>query len=399
MPAATDLPSFAVPPELEREMRYWRTRFLAAGLVAAALLLIGAFINLDQFFRSYLWCYMFFIGVPLGATALLMLQYLTGGAWGMVIRRPCEAAARTLPLIALLFIPIAIGIPHLYRWSHADVVAHDEVLRHKSLYLNVPFFLIRAVVYFTGWWLFAWLLNKWSVDQARGDERAAGKLSAISGPGLIFYGFSVTFMAVDWILSLDPRWFSTMFGLLFIAGEGLSAVAFLICLLVLLSTRPPLAGVLTHRHLHDIGKLLLTFVMVWAYFSFSQFLIIWSGNLPDEIPWYLERLQGGWAFIGLSLIFLHFALPFALLLSRDIKRNFKLLRAVAVLVLFMRLVDLYWLVAPDFLKGHFGLSWMDVVAPIALGGIWLTYFLRQLKQRPLLPVGDPQLEEALEHGT
>ncbi|MGA2594509.1 MAG: hypothetical protein ABSH32_31810, partial [Bryobacteraceae bacterium] len=345
-----------------------------------------------------LWCYMFYIGVTLGCTALLMLQYLTGGAWGMVIRRPCEAAARTLPLLLILFLPIAIGIPRLYRWSHADIVAHDPVLLHKAVYLNVPFFLIRAAIYFAGWLIIAYFLYKWSGEQDRGDTRAAGRLAAISGPGLAFYGFSVTFMAIDWILSLDPDWFSTIFGLLFIAGEALSALAFLICLLVILNNRPPLAGVLTHRHLHDIGKLLLAFVMVWAYFSFSQFLIIWAGNLPDEIPWYVERLRGGWGYIGLSLVFLHFALPFALLLSRDIKRNFKLLRAVAVLVIVMRFVDLYWLVAPDFRKGNFGVSWMDFLAPVGLGGIWLATFLWQLERRPLMPVGDPELEEALELG-
>lgn len=398
MPAAAHARSFAIPPDLAGDMRALRTRALAIGAAALAVCIIGGFFDADQFFRSYLWCYMFYIGVALGSTALLMLQYLTGGAWGMVIRRPCEAASRTLPLLLILFLPIAFGIPHLYRWSHAEVVAHDPALLHKAVYLNVPFFLIRAAAYFAGWLIIAHFLYKWSGEQDRGDARAAGRLAAISGPGLGLYGFSVTFMAIDWILSLDPHWFSTMFGLLFIAGEGLSALAFLICLLVILNERPPLAGVLTHRHLHDVGKLLLAFVMIWAYFSFSQFLIIWSGNLPDEIPWYMERLRGGWGYVGLSLVFLHFGLPFALLLSRDIKRNFKLLRAVAVLVIVMRFVDLYWLVAPDFRKGHFGVSWMDFLAPVGLGGIWLATFLWQLERRPLMPAGDPELEEALELG-
>jgi len=398
MPAHAATRAFDIPPDLAGDMRRWRKRAWIAGATALALCAIGGFFNADQFFRSYLWCYMFYIGVALGSTALLMLQYLTGGAWGMVIRRPCEAASRTLPVLAILFLPIAAGIPHLYRWSHADRVAHDPVLLHKAVYLNVPFFLIRAAVYFAGWLLIAHFLYKWSGEQDRGDARAANRLAAISGPGLAFYGFSVTFMAIDWILSLDPDWFSTIFGLLFIAGEGLSALAVLICLLVILNNRAPLAGVLTHRHLHDVGKLLLAFVMVWAYFSFSQFLIIWAGNLPEEIPWYLERLRGGWGYIGLSLVFLHFALPFALLLSRDIKRNFKLLRAVAVLVIVMRFVDLYWLVAPDFRKGNFGVSWMDFLAPIGLGGIWLAAFLWQLERRPLMPVGDAELEEALELG-
>jgi hypothetical protein len=185
--------------------------------------------------------------------------------------------------------------------------------------------------------------------------------------------------------------------MLFMAGQALSSMAFLIALMVLLSRRRPMSEILTPRHLHDLGKLLLALVMVWAYFSFSQFLIIWAGNLPDEIPWYLERLRSGWQYVGLALVIGHFALPFALLLSRDLKRNFKLLAGIAIFVLFMRMVDLYWLVAPDFRQG-FGLSWMDIAAPIGMGGIWLAYFLIQLGKRPLMPLNDPHLIEALEHG-
>jgi len=398
MPSAVEPHSFDIPADLLKDVRGWRTRFLLAGLVASALCAAGWFLDADQFYRSYIWCYMFYIGVPLGATALLMLQYLTGGAWGIVIRRHCEAASRTFPLLLILFIPIVVGIPHLYQWSHADIVAHDAVLRHKQVYLNVPFFLIRAAFYFAGWSLIAHLLYKWSGEQDRGDRRAASRLSALSGPGLVFYGFSVTFMAVDWVLSINPHWFSTIFGMLFIAGEGLAAIAFLICVLVIFSSRPPLSDILTARHLHDVGKLLLAFVMVWAYFSFSQLLIIWSGNLPEEIPWYLNRFAGGWQYIGLGLVALHFALPFALLLSRDLKRNFNLLCSVAILVLVMRFVDLYWMVAPDFSKQRFTVSWMDFLMPVALGGIWLATFLWQLERRPLIPLGDPHLEEALEHG-
>jgi len=398
VPAAVHPNSFIMTPDLSRDARTWRTRALGVGVGALVLCLIGGFFNWDQFFRSYVWCYMFYIGVALGSTAMLMLQYLTGGAWGIMIRRPCEAASRTLPLLLILFVPIAIGIPHLYPWSHADIMAHDAVMQHKQVYLNVPFFLIRTVVYFAGWIVFAQLLNKWSADEERGDLRAAGRMAWISGPGLVFYAFSVTFAAIDWILSINPHWFSTMFGLLFVAGEGLCAIAFLICLLVILGSRPPLEGALNRRHIHDIGKLMLTFVMVWAYFSFSQLLVIWSGNLPDEITWYVNRFNGGWQFIGLLLVLLHFALPFALLLSREIKRDFKLLSSIAVLVLVMRFVDLYWMVAPDFHPKQFSVSWMDFLAPIGLGGIWLAAFLWQLEKRPLLPVGDPHLEEALEFG-
>jgi hypothetical protein len=223
-------------------------------------------------------------------------------------------------------------------------------------------------------------------------------MAALAGPGLIFWGFSVTFMAVDWVLSLDPHWFSTIFGMLFMVGQGLSSMAFLIALMVVLSRRRPMSEVLTPRHLHDLGKFLLALVMVWAYFSFSQFLIIWAGNLPEEIPWYLERLRGGWQYVALALVLGHFALPFALLLSRDLKRNYKLLAGIAIFVLFMRMVDLYWLVAPDFRKGPFSVSWMDFAAPAGMGGIWLAYFLIQLGERPLMPLNDPHLIEALEHG-
>ena len=384
---------------LEDDLKRWRSRALAAGIAGAVLCAIGLFTSPFQFYRSYLWAYLFIVGVSVGSLAWLMLQYLTGGAWGVGIRRPCEAAARTLPLVALMFVPIAIGIPNLYPWSHAKVVAADEILKHKQVYLNVPFFLTRAAVYFAGWILLSWLLNRWSAREDReGAARVHGKMAALAGPGLIFWGFSVTFMSVDWVLSLDPHWYSTMFGMLFMAGQGLSSMAFLIALLVLLSRRLPMSEVLTPRHLHDLGKFLLALVMVWAYFSFSQFLIIWAGNLPEEIPWYLDRLRGGWQYVALALVIGHFALPFALLLSRDLKRNFKLLAAIAIFVLFMRMVDLYWLVAPDFRKGRFGLSWMDFAAPIGMGGIWLAYFLIQLARRPLMPLNDPHLVEALEHG-
>jgi hypothetical protein len=342
---------------------------------------------------------MFIVGLSMGCLAWLMLQYLTGGAWGMVIRRPAEAATRVIPFVALLFIPIAIGIPYLYAWSHADIVAKEEVLQHKSAYLNVPFFIGRAVLYYAGWLLLSWLLNRWSAEQDRsGRPSSEHKLSHISGPGLIFWAFSTTFMSIDWVMSSDPKWFSTIFGLLFMAGQGLSAMAFLITMLVLLSRTRPMSLILTPRHLHDLGKLTLAFVMVWAYFSFSQFLIIWSGNLPEEIPWYLERMRGGWGYIGLVLVIGHFALPFALLLSRDLKRNFKLLSRICIFIMAMRLVDLFWVVIPGFRRGEFGISWLDLAAPLGLIGIWLFLFFTQLEKRPLMPIGDPELEGALEHG-
>ncbi len=383
---------FSIPAELASQLKRGRGRALLIGGLGAALCLAGLVRSPFQFYRSYLWSYLFVAGLSAGSLAWLMLQYLTGGAWGMVIRRPAEAAARTLPLVALMFLPILIGIPNLYGWSHANVMAADPALQAKRLYLNTPFFLARAAIILGGWALLGWLFS-------RGEGEAANKRKAFwAGPGLIFWAFSVTFMATDWVLSLDPKWYSTMFGLLFMASQGLTAMAFLIVLVAWLSFRKPMQGVLTPRHLHDLGKFLLALVMVWAYFSFSQFLIIWAGNLPAEIPWYLTRLQGGWQFVGLTLVVGHFALPFALLLSRDLKRNFKLLAGIAFFVLTMRLVDLYWLVAPAYTKGAFELHPLDLVAPVGLIGLWLAYFLNQLSKRPLMPVEDPELEEALAHG-
>jgi hypothetical protein len=390
---------FPVSDELRRDLRLWRGRSAAVGIIAMIALVAGAFFSPDQFFRSWLWSYVFYVCLAVGCMAWLMTQYLSGGAWGVVIRRPCEAAMRTFPLLVVLFAPIVAGMPALYRWSNPALVAADEVLQQKHLYLNVPFFLIRAAAYFIGWLLFSWRLNRWSaVEDREGGNYPHRRMARLSGPGLVFWGFSVTFFAIDWVMSADPHWYSTMFGLLFVAGQGLSALAFLITLLVLLSHRAPMNRVLTAQHLHDLGKLLLANVMVWAYFAFSQWLIVWAGNLPKEIPWYLQRIRGGWGWIALALVFGHFALPFALLLSRDIKRNFHLLSGIAVFILLMRYVDIYWLVAPDYRPGAFGVSWMDFAAPIAIGGIWLAYFLTQLGKRPLMPLKDPHLGETLAHG-
>jgi hypothetical protein len=388
---------FNLSTQLRASLRQGRLGAGLLGLVGLAALAVGAFVARDQFFRSYLWAYVFLVGVSVGSLAWLMCQHLTGGAWGVVIRRPAEAAARTIPLLALLFVPIALGIPSLYTWSQPTT---DAVLKNKQIYyLNAPFFLVRTGAFFAGWLFLSWFLNRWSAREDRsGPVPAHSKMSRISGPGLIFWGFSVTFMAIDWVMSLSPHWYSTMFGLLFIAGQGLSAMSFLIAVLVFLSNFRPMSEVLTARHFHDLGKLLLANVMIWAYFSFSQFLIIWAGNLPQEIPWYIERLKGGWQYVALIIVLGHFALPFALLLSRDLKRNFKLLATIALFILSMRLVDVYWQVMPDASKGGLAVSWLDLAAPLGLAGIWLASFLMQLEKRPLMPLNDMQLAETLEHG-
>lgn len=384
------------PPEVDQFQR----RALMVGVVASAVCVLGAIFNLDQFFRSYLVAYIFWLGITLGCLAILMLQHMSGGAWGLVIRRVLESATRTLPLLALMFLPVAFGVRSVYIWAQPIAADAPEALKqalaHKAPYLNVPFFLVRAVFYFAVWNLLTYLLNKWSLEQDRtGHRPLTTRLQGLSGPGLVLYGLTVTFASIDWMMSLEPQWFSTMYGVLIMGGQGLSAMAFIIAVVVVLSQYKPLSEVIKPRHLHDLGKLMLAFLMLWAYFSFSQFLIIWAGNLPEEIPWYVRRLQSPWKWVGLALVVLQFALPFVLLLSRDLKRNARRLVVVATAVIVMRLVDLIWMTGPEFHEGAFRIHWMDVIMPIGLGGLWLAYFAYQLKARPLLPIGDPFLEEAL----
>jgi hypothetical protein len=382
--------------ELIPELAGLQRRFLLAGAAGAAISLVGLFLNATQFFQSYLMAYMFVLGLTLGSLALGMVHQLSGGAWGVVIRRPIGAASRVLPVLTLLFIPIALGMPHLYEWTHADVVARDEVLLHKRAYLNVPFFLIRAAIYFAVWNVFSYLLNKWSLEQDRtGDPRLSRRMQKLSGGGLVAYGLCVTFASFDWLMSLEPHWFSTIYGVLIMGGQGLSAMAFLITILVWLARRKPLSDFVVPGHYHDLANLMLAFVMLWAYFSFSQYLIIWSGNLPEEISWYMHRLQTGWRFIALMLVVFHFAAPFVLLLSRAIKREPDMIIKVAIGVLAARLLDLFWLIAPEFHRNGISVSWMDIVLPMTLISIWIGCFMWQLRGRAILPVYDPEFEEAL----
>jgi hypothetical protein len=353
-----------------------------------------------QFFRSWLIGFLFCLGLAVGSLGWLMLQHLSGGQWGMVSRRVFEAGARTLPVVALFFLPVILGLPAIFEWSHAEA-QNNPIIRMKAPYLNVSFFLIRALVYFVFWAVASWLLTSWSYaqDEGRVATTAADmvRFRKVSAPGLLFLVLTVTFASVDWIMSLEPEWFSTIFGLLTVVGQGLNALALAIIVLTLLAGDRQFAGKLKPKHFHDLGKLLLAFVMLWAYLSFSQFLIIWSGNLPEEIPWYLKRMQGTWGFIAIALIVGHFFLPFLLLLSRNVKRHPNLLSRVAVIVIVMRLVDLIWLVQPAFEHHGFPIHWMDVVIPVGMAGLWMFVFVRNLASRSLLPVNDPYLKEALLH--
>jgi hypothetical protein len=384
---------------------------VGVGLVGVIIWIIGAVVSgnrKDTFFHSYLVAFVFWTSVALGCLGLLMVQYLGGAGWGLLIRRQLEAGSHTLWLMLILFLPIAIlGLHSLYDWSEAEL----KLLDHKSPWLNQRGFLIRGVIYFVVWIGLAAYLRKWSKQQDENrDMGAVQRAQNLSGPGFVLYALAVTFAGVDWVMSLDVEWFSTIFGLLMLIGQGVVAMAFLITVGVYLSGREPMDRIYQPKHFHDLGKLQLTVVMVWAYFSFSQLLIIWSGNLPEEIPWYLERFARGtqWRWMGVALILLNFALPFLLLLSRDLKHNRRRLMAVAWLLIAMRFVDLLWLIAPELVGGHAGQaashglsigSYINYAAAvIGVGGLWLGWFFYQLRQRALVPYNDPQLREVLARG-
>jgi hypothetical protein len=375
-------------------------RCIVVGAIGFLLCLAGAFFDRQQFFQAYLVAYMFWLGVPLGCLGILMIHHLVGGTWGFVIQRALESAVRTFPVLALLFVPLLFGLPDLFLWAQPNVVAHDPVLQQKAAYLNIPAFIVRAVLYFALWSALGFLLARWSAQQDRSaDPALTQKLQTLSGPGLVIYGLTVTFSAIDWLMSLEPRWYSTMFGMMFMVSHGLIGLVFVIAVSYFLSRRAALERFLAPWVFLDLGNLLLAFVMLWAYLSFSQFLLIWVENLQQETPWYLHRMNGGWGVIAVALIGLQFALPLVLLLSRAVKRHAVTLCGVAAGIAVMHQIELYWFVVPSFHPDGFTLHWTALLAPLGIGGIWLAAFLSQLKNRPLLPLRDPRFIAIIEeHG-
>lgn len=377
-------------------------RAIQVGVGGLILCGLGAVLNPAQFFHSYLLAFLFWSSIALGCLAIFMLHQLVRGVWGAVIIRFLEAGARTLPLMALSFVPLLFGLRPLYLWARPEILAHDALLQQKSPYLNVPFFVLRTGVYFAIWITLAFLLTRWSrqqeqVTSQRSMHTLVRRLRLASGPGLVLYALTVTFAAIDWVMSLEPHWYSTIYGVIFMVGQALVTLAFAIVLLALLAEAEPFASVLQPGHFHDLGNLLLAFVMLWAYIAFSQFLIIWSANLPEEIPWYLHRLQGGWEAFAMLLLMLHFVLPFLILLSRGSKRRVQTLAMIAGLLLVMHLVELFWLVTPAWHPSILHIHWLDIIAPIAVGGIWLATFVWYLRGHELLPMHDPRLQRSVAH--
>jgi len=372
---------------------------LAVGAVALALCAAGAYSSPTQFFRSYLVAFVFWVGVALGCWAILMLHHLVGGRWGFPLRRCLESGMLNFYLMAVLGLPLLFGLRALYSWADPEKVKLDSMLQYKAPYLNVPFFIVRNAIYFVVWIAMAYFLNKWSREQDEtGKPELTRRLQSLSGPGLVIFGLTVTYASVDWVMSLEPSWFSTIYGMIFMVTEGLAAMSIVTVAVILLSNHKPFADLLSKRVLNDYGNLLLTFTMLWAYLSFSQYLIIWSGNLQDEIPWYVSRASGGWAWVALALVILHFAVPFLLLLSRFVTRRTRWLGVVAAIQIVMSVVDIFWLTVPAYERAGPQFHWMDWLAILGIGGIWFWRFMGNLKSRPLLPLHDPRVEVAGHHG-
>lgn len=369
-------------------------------LIGALAAIIGIFISSPrQFFQSYLVAYITWLSLSLGLLAITMLHYLVGGNWGRVIRRILEAGSKTLWLVALMFVPVALGVHFLYPWSNPAAVAASPILQHKSAYLNIPFFIIRAGIYFVIWGLLTWLLVRWAGrPEYFSDPLLRRRLQRLSAIGIILYVLTISFASVDWVMSLHPEWFSTIFGFMFVVGQGLAGMAFAILVLPLMIRTPPLAKFVTPGHFRDLGALLFTMVLLWAYISFSQFFIIWAGNLPHEVVWYLVRSTGGWVELYLAVIVIQFILPFIALLSLRGKRNLRLLAGLSAAILVMRFLDYFWLVKPSFSPNRLTIHWLDLVIPVAMGGLWIAAFFWHLKRTPqaTLPVQDAQHANTLE---
>jgi hypothetical protein len=450
-------PGWAIHPDLPVEWDRLRRLALvaAAGGVAAFVVLgvllyfAGGLTSPQQYFLSYLVAFIYWVGISAGSLVLLMIQYLSGGAWGLVLRRVFEAAARILPFGLVLAVPLIItvfmGDYSLYPWAHHAEAAE---LGKKVAYLNAPFWTVRTVIYFGIWTVLAYFLTRWAAIQDQGplppgSMMAAGdghrqltpgapgtglrsaevdaetritaypppgsvngegllqfqrRFRLLSGPGLALYGLCITFGSIDWGMSLEPHWYSTMYPLLFAVGQLLNAMAFGVVTILLLSRRAPLADAVNRSHRRDFGSLLLTFVMFWGYMAICQFLLIFAENLPEEVPWYLRRSYGAWK-VPLVLIFVfHFVVPFLLLLSRDVKQNPRTLLGAAGLLLVMRFVDIFWWIEPSYIHdGQYAFWLLDLAALVGVGGAWLYLFLGLLRSRPLLPLRDPYLTEALTH--
>jgi hypothetical protein len=370
------------PDEMKSRLDRMQRNALIAGVVALLLVAVGVWVDLDQVFQSYLFSYLFWLGISLGCLVWLSIHGMTGGRWGDAIHPLLESSALLVVLMALLFVPLIFGLDRLYIWAQPEVVAGDALLQHKAPYLNIPFFVGRAALYFVVWVITVLLLTRWWHRLVRKPTAAmAERVRRFSGIVLGLYGLTVTFGAIDWLMSLDPYWFSTIFGVLIAAGQASTSLAFAIAVVAYLGHMPPFDRMITPNHISDLGNLLLTSVIFWTYIAFIQFFIIWSANLPEDVLWYLHRIEGGWNWVPLALIFFHFIVPFVLLLSGQVKRDPRRLAGVALMILAADLLHLYWLVAPTFSHAQITVHWLDLVMPIFLGALWILAFVWRLRRQ------------------
>jgi len=366
---------------------------LVIGVIGLVLSAVGYFVDARQFFHSYLTGYFFWLSLALGGLFFTMLHHIVGARWSVVLRRISENIMCVLPIMALFAVPLLFGIGELFHWSHSDAVAGDHLLQGKAGYLNTTFFIIRLVAYFVVWIVLTLMLNKISLKQDLGHQPSfTKKMRVISAPGIILFALTVTFASFDWLMSLDPHWYSTIFGVYIFAGSLLGMLSLMTVMVLYLGKNGILDKEITVEHYHDLGKLMFAFIIFWGYMAFSQYFLIWYGNIPEETVWFLHRWESSWKTVSLIIVFGHFVIPFFLLFPRGTKRNPKMLTIIALWILIMHFIDLYWLVLPTLHPHGVHVSWMDITAVIGPGGIFIWYLWRKTAARPLLPVGDPNLE-------
>ena len=418
------LPSVLSSPET---LSRWRRQALVifAMSALASLIFLAAPLGAQHILRAWLLGFMMCFGFAGGGLVMLMLQYVSGGKWGMLLRRPLEAMTRTLPLVSLMFIPVGIFAKNLYQWAKYPTVASELAAVHQGLVtkeqaltaiskhamFNPVSATIQTIVIFSVLILLSTLLNRWSLDRdadpARGTvasyDRWRTRFENLSGPGIFIYVVCLTDAALLWIMSLDVTWYSSIWGLKFLVGQGYAVLALGILTVLWLSKVEPLKTLLRTTEQHDLGKFAFAFVMLNIYLTFAEFLIIWSGNVPDEIPWYLARIRGGWWLICTADFAFHWLIPFCLLLSRNLKRDKRRLAALAIFMIFARVVDLFWIIEPNFSDAaanfHFAGNWgilAYVTVPVAALSLWSAYYIHQLMSRPLVNINDPHLAEMLE---
>lgn len=374
------------------------SRALMVGIAGLVLSAVGWVVDADRFFHAYLTAAVCWLAIALGALFFVMLHHLVSARWSVVVRRLAENVMMTIPYLAILFIPLLFGLGHLYHWSHADVMAADELLHKKAGYLNIPFFVIRTAVYFAVWSLLARYLYRASVKQDAGYvQEDVDKIKRTSAIGMIVYALTVTAAAFDWLMSLDAHWYSTIFGVNYFAAGLLTFVSFLALLALVLRRNDILRAAITVEHYHDLAKLMFAFTIFWTYTNFSQYFLIWYGNIPEETIWYADRWVGSWVTISMIVLFGHFVFPFIGLITRGSKRTLGWVGFMAIWLIAMHYIEMYWLVYPGYSEPGASFSWQEPVTLLGIGGIFVWRIWANLTAQATVPVCDPKLDGSINH--